>query len=101
MGRRLIIVGVLAVCLIAFSGTAFATDIPEATIVKVGPGGNTTRVFVQGAPLTGTVQFYLSPDKEDEQLAVLLTALSLEKTVWMRTAADTSGSYVITVYVNK
>jgi len=101
MGRRSIIIGVLAACLIAFSSVAFAWIIPEATIVSVGPAYNAIRVFVKGAPLTGTVQFYLSPNRENEQLAVLLTALSLEKTVWMKTAADTPGSYVTVVYINE
>ena len=101
MGRRFIIVGVLVACIVAFSSIAFATDIPAATVKQVGPYGSSIKVMVSGAPLSGDTQFILLPSKEDEQLAVILTALSLDKTVWMRTVADTPGSYVTVVYVNQ
>jgi len=78
MGKRSIIVSVLVVCLIAMSGVAFATDYAAARVVRVGPFYGQTFVQVEGDGLTGVTQFTLDPNKEDEQLAVFLTALSFQ-----------------------
>jgi len=87
--------------MIPVSSIAFATDIPEATIHRVGIFSGSAIVQVSGSPLTVTTIFYLDPNNESKQLATLLTAFSLGKTVWMRTAAATSGSLVRVIYVNQ
>lgn len=100
MVKKSIVLSVLVVCLLTFSSAVFAAEIAKAQIIRTGVQGTHVIVQVKGDGVTGSPVFYLNPEKQDEQLAVILTALSLEKTVWMRTAGDAGGSLVTIVYVN-
>ena len=78
-----------------------ALDIASATIHKVGIYNGTAIVQVSATPTGPKTIYYLQAANESKQLATLLTAFSLEKTVWMRTAGSTTGSLVQVIYVNK
>ena len=67
-----------------------------------GSAGYMVQLDDTGSPQawSGTVQFYLSDDLGDSGLATLLTAYSLGKTVWARTAGTTPGSLITILYMN-
>jgi len=100
--RKVLLISMLVAGIIVGTGMAAVAyeDIESATIVQIGTFYNQATVRVTATGLTGSPIFYLDPTKESEQLATLLTAFSLEKTVWMRVAATTNGSLVQVVYIN-
>jgi len=82
-------------------------DVSNCTIVKIGADPR-----FEGAPVqlvdngstpnwTSSRQFYLSSTLGNQGLAVLLTAYSMDKTVWVRIAGDaSSGSLITVIFVN-
>ena len=86
---------------------ANALDVRICTIVKIGAdprfeGPPVQLVDTSGANWTGPRQFYLSSTLGNQGLAVLLTAYSLDKTVWVRIAGDgSSGSLLEIIFVNE
>ena len=94
--------------LIVLPGLASALDVPNCRIVKVGIDPNLDGAMVQLDDLSDTFwatpyrQFYLSPTLGNQGLAVLLTAYSLDQTVWVRIAGDGSaGSLITIIFINK
>lgn len=82
-------------------------DAPNCTIIKIGADPRFEGAPVQLVDNTGTKwtepyrQFYLSSTLGNQGLAVLLTAYSMGKTVWVRIAGDGSpGSLIKIVFVN-
>lgn len=91
------------------AGSLYAADCKSGTIVKVGVNPTTSTgaspYMVQidcanDATWPGVLQLYLSDDLGDAGLATLLTAYSLQKTVWIRTLGVTTGSIATIIYVN-
>jgi hypothetical protein len=88
--------------------SVYAFDCPSAQIIRVGvyPGdGTADGFFIQLDDLSdvgwvGVRSFYLSPQLGKTGLATVLTALSLEKTMWVRIVDTTPGSLVTIVYIN-
>ena len=104
--------------LIIVSGTiggACAGDLSGCTIEKVGayPGLSNEPLGRSGFPVflsypswpeaSRTRMFYLSYDLGQAGLATILTAMSLEKTVWVRisTPDNSAGGIISIIYVNK
>ena len=91
-------------------GMANATvDVASAQIVKAGyyPGAAGSGFVVQlvdkaGSPAwSGIRQFYLSTELGNEGYAILLTAYSLGKTIWVRIAGTAEpGSLISIIYIN-
>ena len=98
--RKVMIIGLLVVSLAFVSTSVFALDIPKAKIVKTGVVDGRVLVWVTGAPLTVQTAFYAPEATKNPQLAILLTAVSLEKTVWMRTMGG-AGSLISIIYINQ
>lgn len=88
----------------------YAADCRSATIKRVGnnpvtgaTGASNYMVQLDCSSDTvwpGILTLYLSQDLGDSGLATLLTAYSLEKTVWVRTLGVTPGSIVSIIYMN-
>ncbi len=96
---------------LCFAASASAVDCASAKIMRVGVNpvtgtGGASNYMVQldcadtPAAWHGVLTLYLSADLGDSGLATLLTAYSLGKTVWVRTAGIASGSIVNIIYVN-
>jgi hypothetical protein len=92
------------------STAAYSADIDGCTVERVGayPGLQNTElgrsaypVFLSHPDWTGTRMFYLSDDLGTPGLATILTALSLEKTVWVRSSSSAAGGIISIIYVNK
>ncbi len=101
----LFIFGVLVISLFCIPMTASASvDIPEATIVRV--GNHMGKVLIQvAANQTGLVvtgrTYYLSPLLGNQGLAVILTAYSMGKTLYLRVGgAGEGGSLISVVHIN-
>jgi hypothetical protein len=81
-------------------------DVSNCTIVKIGAdprfeGAPVQLVDNSGTSWTSFRQFYLSSTLGNQGLAVLLTAYSMDKTVWVRIAGDgSSGSLITVIFVN-
>ena len=102
----------LLLCLIVLAtfvtlpAVADALDVASCTIVKIGAdprfeGAPVQLVDTSGVNWTGPRQFYLSSTLGNQGLAVLLTAYSMGKTVWVRLAGTgTAGSLVEVIFVN-
>jgi len=97
-----VVLGTLAI----LPSVANAVDVPTCQIVKIGcdprfEGPPIQLVDTRGIAWTGPRQFYLSSSLGNQGLAVLLTAYSLGKTVWVRIAGDaSSGSLITVIFVN-
>jgi len=102
-----IVVAFLSLCVIS---PVIAADCASATIKKIGvnptwTGSGASNYFVRldcsdDTKWAGVVSFYLSEDLGDSGLATMLTAYSLEKTLWIRTAGIATGSLVTVLYMN-
>ncbi len=108
--------GVLAICistvmLLGLSSVSFAADCASAEILKVGAsagaGGGAASDNViavkclSDATWGNYVQLYPNAAIGDQALATALTALSLDKKVWIRASAKTTGSLLNVIYLNK
>jgi len=101
------VVVLLSLCVIS---PAIAVDCASAAIKKIGvnptwPGTGASKYFVQldcvdDTKWAGTISFYLSEDLGDAGLATMLTAYSLGKNLWIRTAGVATGSLVTVLYMN-
>ena len=111
--KRLSIYSILimmALSLINLPSIANATvDVASAQIVKTGlyPGAAGSGFVVQlidksaNPAWSGARQFYLSTELGNEGYAVLLTAYSMGKTVWVRIAGNAEpGSLISIIYIN-
>jgi hypothetical protein len=89
--------------------SVYAFDCANAKVVKIGvyPGDGTADGFfiqlddLSDAGWVGVRSFYLSPQLGKTGLAVVLTALSMEKTMWVRLVDTTPGSLATIVYINE
>ena len=91
-------------------GIANATvDVSSAQIVKTGyyPGAAGSGFVIQlvdksASPAwSGPRQFYLSTDLGNEGYAIILTAYSMGKTVWVRIGGNAEpGSLISIIYIN-
>lgn len=92
--------------LVTLPAVANALDVASCTIVKIGAdprfeGPPVQLVDTSDVNWTGSRQFYLSSTLGNQGLAVLLTAYSMGKTVWVRAAGDGSaGSLITVIFVN-
>jgi hypothetical protein len=92
--------------LIALPTVANALDVASCTIAKIGAdprfeGPPVQLVDTSGVNWTGPRQFYLSSSLGNQGLAVLLTAYSMGKTVWIRAAGTGEpGSLITVIFVN-
>jgi len=101
------VVAFLSLCVIS---PVIAADCSSATIKKIGvnptwSGTGASNYFVRldcsdNTKWPGIVSFYLSEDLGDSGLATMLTAYSLGKTLWIRTAGVATGSLVTVLYMN-
>ncbi len=103
----LLVMAVLLFCSIVSANAATCT---AANIIKVGVnptnsvGASDYFVMldcIDNSVWNGNVSYYLSTDLGDSGLATLLTAYSLDKTVWARTASTGTGSLVTIIYMNE
>ncbi|WP_319549703.1 hypothetical protein [Desulfogranum marinum] len=94
---------------LSWGNTSYAVDCARATIKKVGtnPTLNTgaSPYMVQlscskESAWEGISTFYLSTDLGDSGLATLLTAYSMNKTLWVRALGSKSGSIITVIYMN-
>ncbi len=95
---------------LAFSivSTSMATDCVQAQVLKVGIYAGVGHGIASDNVITVKClsdtgwgsQFYPTLEIGDQALATALTALSLGKTLTIRTAAKTSGSLLTVIYVN-
>lgn len=111
-----LVVLALACMIIVFAKTdLYAADCKAASVEKVGPvliSGKASVVLTlinksgayvgTWAPNTGR-QFYLHDTILNQGLATVLTAYSMNRTIWLRTAtSDAAASSLVTiVYINK
>ena len=83
-----------------------AVDAKDVQVYRVGADPRFEGAMVQLDDLTdtrwtGIRQFYLSSNLGNQGLATLLTAYSLNKTLWVRIAGDGSpGSLVEIIFIN-
>jgi hypothetical protein len=102
----LLLCGIVLAAFVTLPAAANALDVGSCTIVKIGSdprfeGAPVQLVDTSGANWTGFRQFYLSSAQGNQGLAVLLTAYSMGKTVWVRIAGDaSSGSLITVIFVN-
>ena len=81
-------------------------DSADNSIFKVGADPRFEGAMVQLDDLTDTKwtgirQFYLSSNLGNQGLATLLTAYSMNKTLWVRIAGDgSSGSLIEIIFIN-
>ncbi len=104
-----LMIGVICFILLAIPTIASAdVDLAVASIGRVGVVTTIEGPVVQLYDVNGVIwakgtmrQFYLSPTIKNTGLATILTALSLEKTVWVRIAGTgAQGSLITIVYIN-
>ena len=108
--------GVLAICistamLLGLSSVSFAVDCSKAEIVQIGAnagighGTASDNVIAFKCLSDGSwgsfVQLIPNAAIGDQALATALTALSLDKTVWIRASGNTTGSLLNIIYLNK
>ena len=102
---------VLFFLIVTIANNIYAADCSIATIKRI--GNNPTSSYATGAtPYTvqldcsndsvwaGDLTLYLSAELGESGLAILLTAYSLGKTVYVRTLGVTAGSILSIIYVN-
>lgn len=101
------VVCVLVLALTMVPSAASALDVSIARIVKVGYNAAMEGATVQLEDMranpawTGVRQFYLSAGLGNRGLATLLTAYSLQKTVWVRIEdPGDPGSLISVIYIN-
>lgn len=104
---------ILVVCVMVFTtlvtlpAVATALDVKSCSIAKIGIDPRFDNpvpvqlVDTSGVNWTGPRQFYLSSTLGNQGLAILLTAYSMGKTLWVRLAGDgSSGSLIEIIFVN-
>jgi hypothetical protein len=103
----LLVLGMVITALVTLPAIANAdVDVTDCTIVKIGAdprfeGAPIQLIDNSGTHWTSNRQFYLSSTLGNQGLAVLLTAYSMGKTVWVRIAGDgSSGSLIKIIFVN-
>ena len=102
----LLVLGMVITALVTLPAVANALDVSSCSIARIGvdprfEGAPVQLVDTSGVNWTGPRQFYLSSTLGNQGLAVLLTAYSMGKTVWVRIAGDGSaGSLVEIIFVN-
>jgi hypothetical protein len=102
----LLLCGIVLAAFVTLPVAANALDVASCTIAKIGvdprfEGAPVQLVDTSGVNWTGNRQFYLSSSLGNQGLAVLLTAYSMGKTVWVRAAGDGSpGSLLTVIFVN-
>lgn len=105
LGLSVVLVSSLATTSMAY------VDCSRAEVLKVGTsaglaasnitGSSTVQVKCLSDTSWGTKEFYPVTAISDEVMAASLTALSLDKTVYIRVGAATTGSLLTIMYVNK
>ena len=105
-----LVLGLSLVLAFSIVSTSMATDCANAQVVKAGTysgigngiaSDNMIAVkCLSDASWGAYAQFYPTLGIGDQALATALTALSLGKSVWIRTAAKTSGSLLTIIYIN-
>lgn len=108
--RKAFFVAVLVSLMFVVSvNNLYAADCASATIKRLGnnpvkaSGASSYMVQLDCSDDTawpGTLTLYLSEELGDSGLATLLTAYSLQKTVWVRTLGVAPGSIVSVIYLN-
>jgi len=103
----LLVCAMVITTLITLPAVANALDVSNCSIVKIGVDprfeGPPIKLVDNGSTpnWTSSRQFYLSSALGNQGLAVLLTAYSMDKTVWVRIAGDASaGSLITVIFVN-
>ncbi len=108
-----LVVFVVAFLVIVFAqSNLYAADCGIASVEKVGPNNgkvvvtlmNKTSSSVGGTWAANTTrQFYLDNSILNQGLATLLTAYSMNKTVWVRIESTTAAanSLITIIYINK
>ncbi|MBU0665014.1 MAG: hypothetical protein KJ990_10775 [Proteobacteria bacterium] len=87
--------------------TSMAEDCAKAEVLKAGPNASVTGdVAIQvkcldATPAFGTIMVVPDTTITDQALATALTAISLNKTVWLRTEGVVSGSLLTVMYIAK
>jgi len=104
-----LMVGIICFMLFAIPTIASADiDLAVASVARVGVATTVEGPVIQLYDVNGVFwakntmrQFFLSPEIKNTGLATLLTALSLEKTVWVRIAGTGApGSLITIIYIN-
>ena len=99
--------GLSVVLVSSIVSTSMAVDCAKAEVMKAGPNaGLDNGVAIQlkcidATPVFGTIMVVPPANIADQSLATALTALSLGKTVWVRTGGTVSGSLLNIMYLNK
>ena len=103
--KHLVILFVAALAVTCLSQKSFAWTCAEMEIVQVSQN-STWLKNVSGADCgniaNGEQQYFvLKPILSDKLLAILLTATSLDKTVWVHAADDVQGSLIDIISIKK
>ena len=99
VSSTLLVCAMIITALVTLPAVANALDVSACSIAKIGAdprfeGAPVQLVDTTGVNWTGARQFYLSSTLGNQGLAVLLTAYSMGKTVWVRLGGDGSaGSF--------
>lgn len=106
VSSTVLVCAMVITALVTLPAVANALDVSSCSIAKIGvdprfEGAPVQLVDTSGTNWTGNRQFYLSSTLGNQGLAVLLTAYSMGKTVWVRIAGDGSaGSLITVIFVN-
>jgi len=107
VSSTLLVCAMVITVLVTLPAVANALDVSACSIAKIGvdarfEGAPVQLVDTSGVNWTGNRQFYLSSTLGNQGLAVLLTAYSMDKTVWVRIVGDgAAGSLITVIFVNK
>lgn len=107
-----LVLGLSVVLVSSLASTSMAVVCQKAEILGAGAtsatastqAGNTfiaVKCLDAGTTYPSYAQFFPMNSISDQALATALTAMSLNKTLWIRTADTVSGSLLNIVYVNK
>ncbi len=112
MKVKMSVIAIMAVMFsMVISGSVFAAACNNATIAGVAttstsitPSGMTVRLINGSGKACATdwangahVKFYLTADNTDRSLAIILTAMSLGKTLWVDVSGGVDGSILTVV----
>lgn len=100
-----LVLGLSVALVSSIATTSMADDCAKAEIFKIGSRADMGLNAIGFTCLSDTSwtpsQYYVNTAIGDEALATALTAMSLGKTVWIRTASRTPGSLISIIYMNK
>ena len=104
----LVMVAILSFIIIPSTANATA-NIPVAQIKQIGTilSGGVAKIVVKIADgsatpqFTGDRQYFLHPDLGNQALATLLTAFSMDKTVWLRVESLDALSLITIIYCDQ